>query len=58
MQRQHRLRLGNTDADALRASWVQFTDLQRRQVIVILAELIARAARAGHKEAGNESRGK
>jgi hypothetical protein len=48
MQRQQRLRLG--DANALRASWVQFTGDQRRQVIVIFAELIARAARAADKK--------
>ena len=42
MQRQEKLRLG--DANALRASWARFTDDQRKQVIAILAELIARAA--------------
>ena len=48
MERQQRLRLG--DANALRASWVRFTDDQRKQVIAIFAELIARAARAMHKK--------
>lgn len=57
MGRQQRLRLG--DADALRASWARFTDTQRQQVIVIFAELIARAAYAAHeKEESHESRGK
>lgn len=50
MERQQRLRLG--DADTLRASWARFTEAQRRQVIVIFAELIARAARK--KEASHE----
>ncbi|MBN2840218.1 MAG: hypothetical protein JXP37_04595 [Coriobacteriia bacterium] len=56
MERQQRLRLGDTDA--LRASWARFTDAQRQLVVVILAELIARAARAAHEEADNEPRGK
>jgi len=42
MQRQERLRLG--DANELVASWARFTDDQRKQVIAIFAELIARAA--------------
>ncbi len=57
MERQQRLRLG--DADGLRASWTRFTDAQRRQVISIFAELIARAARAAQKkEESNELHGK
>ena len=41
MQRQQKLQLG--DANALRASWARFTDDQRKHVIAIFAELIARA---------------
>lgn len=53
MQRQETLRLG--DANALRASWSQFTDDQRRGVIAIFAELIARATR-GTQEGNREQR--
>jgi len=57
MQRQERLRLG--DANALRASWTRFTDDQRKQVIAILAELIARAAHtAQEKEQRHDAVGK
>lgn len=62
MQRQERLRLG--DANALRASWPQFTDDQRKRVIAIFAELIARATRGtqeaqeGTKEPRDDAVGK
>jgi predicted Fe-S protein YdhL (DUF1289 family) len=56
MQRQQRLRLG--DANALRASWARFTDDQRKQVIAIFAELIARAVRAAHKKEQHDAAGK
>jgi len=59
MQRQERLRLG--DANALWASWSQFTDDQRKGVIAIFAELIARATRStqdGKKEQLDDSVGK
>ena len=48
MQRQRKLGLG--DANALRASWAGFTDDQRKHVIAIFAELIARAVRPVHKK--------
>ena len=59
MQRQERLRLG--DANALRASWARFTDDQRKRVIAIFAELIARATRGtqeGKKEQRDDAVGK
>jgi hypothetical protein len=59
MQRQERLRLG--DANTLRGSWARFTDDQRKQVIAIFAELIARATRGteeGKKEHRDDAVGK
>jgi hypothetical protein len=59
MQGQVWLLLG--DANALRASWARFTDDQRKRVIAIFAELIARAARGpqeGKKEQRDDAVGK
>ena len=59
MQRQERLRLG--DANVLRASWPRFTDDQRKQVVAIFADLIARATRdteEGKKEQRDDAVGK
>jgi hypothetical protein len=57
MERQQKLRLG--DANALRASWAQFTDDQRGQAVAIFAELIARAVRAARrKEQCDDAAGK
>ena len=59
MDRQERLRLG--DGDALRASWPRFTDDQRKRVIAMFAEFIARATRTtqeGKKEQRDDAVGK
>ena len=55
MRRQQRLQL--EDTTALVAPWTRFTDEQRKQVIAIFAELIARAAH-NKKEQPDDAVGK